>query len=297
MANPDIDNVRPVSPRFFGSVLRNEGLSLTAKDALVKEALEGRVNLEEARGRLVRTRQQEKLADLRIEREAFMLSRARDEVKREQDAIVRAGEVSSVLTDLLDDPRLTTADKRKQMARIRLQDPDTFVRNPALRDQFQTLERALPQDPRPPTISEQIALQNLRRGLAKDQADAEERVERTNRDIADREFRAFDEHFQRIEGSRFKKPSDSFEGDGSFEDEFQNPEDRETAIGFIMDYAPFANIEVPNPEILAKMGAKELRRRVGEVNRILRPVLLRDRNPRAKGSSKFGIPTIVGDNF
>ena len=294
MPDTDLDNVRPVSPRFFGAVLKDPGLSLSAKDALVNEALSGRVKLEEVRSNLVRSQQQERLGELRIEREEFMLSRAREQAHQDKVAVAKAGELSGTFTALLDDPSLTPGQKRDTMARIRLQNPEAFARNPSLRDQFTTLEGVLPKEQRAPSISEQIAIKNLERGLRKDQIEDLRRIQGEKQDTADRTFEAFDEEFKRIEGARFKKPENSFDTDSKFDDEFENPEDRETTIGFLESYAPFVGIEIPNETLLKQMGANELRRRAGEVNRKLRPRLLEERGARSSGTksvSSLNIPS------
>ena len=105
---PDIENIRPVSPRFFGAVMQDKGLSTTAKENLVTKALSGRSELDRVRNQMVQAQQQERLGALRIEREEFMLSKAREEAQYARDDVSVAGAVSGEFTRLLDDPALST---------------------------------------------------------------------------------------------------------------------------------------------------------------------------------------------
>ena len=121
---PDIENIRPVNPRFFGAVMQDKGLSTTAKETLVTKALSGRSELDRVRSQMVQAQQQERLGALRIEREEFALSKAREDAKYARDDVSVAGAVSAEFTRLLDDPALSTEEKRNSMARLRLQNPD-----------------------------------------------------------------------------------------------------------------------------------------------------------------------------
>ena len=291
MPEENLDTIRPISPRFFGAVLKDEGLSLSAKDSLVTEALSGRVKLDEVRGQLVRSRQQEQLGALRIEREAFMLARAREQAQREKEAVVRDATLTGTFTGLLDDPELTPKEKREAAARLRIKNPDAFARNPALRDQYGTLDDILPPRERPISAAEERALANDQRRQDQYLAQLDRQEETDRRAEAKATFDEYDAQFGGLKGARFKKPSAKLGADSSFTDEFENPAEKGAAIGFIRTYGPLAGLEIPSEEELSQGGYTELLRLGGRIDALLRPKLLSSRGALApRQSSGLGIP-------
>lgn len=291
----DIDNIRPVNPRFFGAVLKDPGLSITAKESLVEDALAGRVRLEEVRSALVRSRQQEQLGNLRIEREEFALGEARRRAQEDKEAVAKAGELSGVFTGILDNPELDAQQKRDAMARIRLENPDAFARNAGLRDQFATLDSALPEPPRPLTLTEQIARERWLLTLDEKQREEFEGIEDRRRENADRNLEEFEGHLDRVGKSKFKKPEGTLLDDSDFLDEFADPTDRQDALAFVSQYARHAGLQI-SPDVLENMGANALKDKVGEIARKLRPNLLREAGIGAgqrSGPSSLNIPSTL----
>ena len=165
------------------------------------------------------------------------------------------------------------------MARLRLQNPDAFSRSASLRDQFQTLDGALPPAPKPTSLSEQLALQNFYRSAAKDAVAAEGRLEEESQKQSEQVISTFESSFANLQKAQFKKPKDSLIDDASFEDEFAKPEDRGAALSFLELYGPKAGVSIPTEKDLASVGATELRRLTGEVYRKFYSKLLSKRGP------------------
>ena len=291
----DIDNIRPVNPRFFGAVLKDPGLSITAKESLVEDALAGRVRLEKIRSGLVRAQQDERLGDLRIEREEFALEEARREAQEDKEAVAKAGELHGVFADLLDNPDLSPQEKRDTMARIRLENPDAFSRNAGLRDQFNTLDSALPEPPRPMTIHEQIAQDNWRRKLTEEQREEQDRIAKAGKELATGILDEFEDHFGRVSKSNFKKPDDSMLDDARTIDEFADPTNLHDALAFIELYGRHAGIQV-SPDVLENMGAAAIKDKAGEIYRKLLPTLQRGASvspQQGARPSSLGIPSTL----
>jgi hypothetical protein len=181
------------------------------------------------------------------------------------------------------------------MARIRLQNPDTFARNPGLRDQFSTLDSILPKPPRPLSVSEKIALTNQERAFQKDAIALERAAEKEQEARIKEERELFEESFKRVEDMGTGKKEGAL---GTVPDpaSFENPEDQDLILAFLTEYGPSAGVPVPPIELLQRQPADTLRKLAGEVYRKARPVFLGGsggRGPANREVSKLNIPSVI----
>tara|TARA_R110000851_G_scaffold126371_5_gene257747 strand:- start:3038 stop:3949 length:912 start_codon:yes stop_codon:yes gene_type:complete len=303
MAYEDINNIRPVNPRFFGAVLKDNDLSLSAKDALVNEALSGRGNLDKARSQLVESQQRERLGAIRIEREEFALSEARDKAAKRGGDVATAGSIGALYRDLLDDPELGDEDKRKAAARIRFNNADAFSRNPALRDSYDAFDDILPKPARSLTPSEALAqvkykasLEDAeRKRIEGERKDKEEEAEEAAADYKE----DYNEDYTRVTG--FKFPN-KFEKEGpnkgsevpDYSGDFLNPGDRNSAIGFLERHGAKAGVNIPSEKVMEDMTAGDLLELIGKVDRKARINMSKEiRNPGASKVSGLNIPKVI----
>jgi hypothetical protein len=299
MAYEDIDNIRPVNPRFFGAVLKDKDLSLSAKDALVNEALSGRVNLDKARSQLVQSQQRERLGALRIEREEFALSDARKRAATRDADVATAGSIGSLYRDLLDDPNLDDEGKREAAARIRFNNSDAFSRNPALRDSYDAFNDLLPKPARARTPSE--ILSERRYEDAKIEAEIKRREDERKEKEEDAKKAAadynknYDEDYKRVTGFEFPT---KFVAEGpnkgsevpDYSGDFLGPGDRDSAIGFLERHGANAGVNIPSAQVMEDMTAGDLLALIGQVDQKVRT----NRTNRVRGSRNTGGNNVSG---
>lgn len=302
MAYDDIDNIRPVNPRFFGAVLKDKDLSLTAKDALVNEALSGRVNLDKARSQLVQSQQRERLGALRIEREEFALSEAREKAATRDADMATAGSIGTLYRDLLDDPNLDDAGKREAAARIRFNNSDAFSRNPALRDSYDAFNDLLP-DPTGSLTPYQMLSQRryedskIEAAIKRREDERKEKEKDAEKAIADYN-KNYDEDYKRVTGFEFPtKFVQEGPNKGSevpdYSGDFLGPGDRESAIGFLERHGASAGVNIPSAEVMKDMTAGDLIALIGQVDRKVRT----NRTNRVRGSRNTGGNNVSGLNI
>lgn len=299
MAYDDIDNIRPVNPRFFGAVLKDKDLSLSAKDALVNEALSGRVNLDKARSQLVQSQQRERLGALRIEREEFALSDARRKAATRDADVATAGSIGSLYRDLLDDPNLDDAGKREAAARIRFNNSDAFSRNPALRDSYDAFNDLLPEPTRSLTPSEALAQVKYKDSLEEAAIKSQEQAEKDKKAEAEKAIadynKNYDEDYKRVTGFEFPtKFVEEGPNKGSevpdYSGDFLAPGDRNSAIGFLERHGANAGVNIPSAQVMEDMTAGDLLALIGQVDRKVRA----NRTNRVRGSRNTGGNNVSG---
>lgn len=281
-----LDQIEPVNPRFFSAVARDSQLSASAKERLVQTALTGRLELEKARSSIMRARQEETLADLRIQREEFTLNEAREEARQKRDAIQKSGELSSTFQSILDDPELDPDAKRDAMGRIRLQNADSFMYAPTLRDQYATLDDMLPPRTKPLTLADRLAARRAeiyeQRAINVDSR-AEDSAQRSQ--LKD-ELAMFEGGFKPLESAKLKKNTSGVGLADEYLDEFENPAARTAAETIIRTYGPDYGIDV-NP---ADLGAAELLQRAEEIRQKFREEVRGAASGRPTRVDALGIP-------
>ncbi len=257
----DLDNLQPVQSRFFSAVTQNPLLSASAKASIVDRALEGRLSLENVRHKLTTSRQQERLNDIRIEREEFALQEARRVAQERQDDMDVAGNLKGTFTDILDDPSLDNGQKHDALNRIALENAGLFSRSRTLQGVLGAAKGSL--DPKLTAQGKlaqereaRIMRYNEENAARREREDLEKERRTTIKDFED----DLNGRFGTIAKADFKTKITAESLDPVPTDEFENSSDRASALGFVNKYG-----SVAQREMALSMTDRQLKEMVNEL--------------------------------
>lgn len=285
-----LGQIEPVNPRFFQAVSQDPLISGSAKVALVDRALEGRLELEKVRSAMVGARQTERLNDLRIEREEFMLREARRKAREDRDAVAQAGNLRGAYEEILADPDLGNDEKHDAIDRMRLLNPGAFTRSRELQEQHDAAKNLL--EPKV-TAAQQRAIEREERIQTqweeKLRRDDELRRRKEELGALRGELEAFDKDSGVIRGLKFAEGDLDIGGDKP-SDDLKNPNEKQTIISYIRNWSDGSGVEVP--PVLESLNARQLQEIAFRIEGVKRSQYARSKSVigATEASIDFGLP-------